>query len=182
MTHSNWNRRQVIGAAGASVAVATLGLPLSGCSKEQEALASVPSYLANFADIYAESPHDAALEWFKAAEFGMFIHYGLYSMLGGEWQGVTTRVAGTPEYRPGERVLVFLRRDEHGRYRTYGMAQGKFTIHAAIDGPTVAVRDLGDIAFARWSGNAMQVDHSDASTMAFDELRYRIENVLEVRP
>ena len=28
-----------------------------------------------------------ALEWFSEAKFGMFIHWGLYSQLGGEWQG-----------------------------------------------------------------------------------------------
>ena len=26
-------------------------------------------------------------EWFKQAKFGMFIHWGLYSVLGGEWRG-----------------------------------------------------------------------------------------------
>ena len=26
-------------------------------------------------------------EWFKAAKFGMMIHWGLYSLLGGEWKG-----------------------------------------------------------------------------------------------
>ncbi len=105
--------------------------------------------------------------------------------LGGDFQGTEVRVAGTPVYEPGERVLVFLRRDEAGRYRTYGMAQGKFTVRAAIDGPTVATRDLGDIAFAHWSGGAMQVDgHGthDAQTMSFDALVARIENVLAVRP
>ena len=26
-------------------------------------------------------------EWFKNAKFGMMIHWGLYSILGGEWRG-----------------------------------------------------------------------------------------------
>ncbi len=105
--------------------------------------------------------------------------------LGGDFQGTEVRVAGTPEYRAGERVLVFLRRDEAGRYRTYGMAQGKFTLRAAVDGPTLATRDLGDIAFARWGGGAMQVQDLDGpgpQTMAFDALVARIESVLSVRP
>jgi hypothetical protein len=106
--------------------------------------------------------------------------------LGGELQGTEVRVAGTPEYRAGERVLVFLRRDEAGRHRTYGMAQGKFTIRAAVDGPTLATRDLGEIAFAHWANGAMQVDHGhghgDATTMSFAELIWRIEAVLAVRP
>ena len=26
-------------------------------------------------------------KWFKEAQFGMMIHFGLYSLLGGEWKG-----------------------------------------------------------------------------------------------
>ena len=34
-------------------------------------------------------------EWFKQAKFGMFIHWGLYSVLGGEWKnGVATKYLG----------------------------------------------------------------------------------------
>ena len=34
-------------------------------------------------------------EWFKGAKFGMFIHWGLYSVLGGEWRhGVATQYLG----------------------------------------------------------------------------------------
>lgn len=48
--------------------------------------AGVPSYLRNFADLQARNPRAAALAWFKQARFGLFIHYGLYSLLGkGEW-------------------------------------------------------------------------------------------------
>lgn len=35
---------------------------------------------------------DARMKWWRDAKFGMFIHYGLYSGLGGEWRG---RPAGT---------------------------------------------------------------------------------------
>ena len=31
---------------------------------------------------------DARMEWWRKAKFGMFIHYGLYSGLAGEFQGV----------------------------------------------------------------------------------------------
>ena len=33
--------------------------------------------------------HAARMQWFRAAKFGMFIHWGLYSQLAGEWQGQT---------------------------------------------------------------------------------------------
>ena len=47
---------------------------------------STPSYLSDFSDLYAEDPHKASLAWFRQARFGLFMHYGLYSLLGrGEW-------------------------------------------------------------------------------------------------
>ncbi len=53
----------------------------------------VPSYLAAQAALYAESPRQAALEWFRQARFGLFIHYGLYSALGkGEWVQFSDRI------------------------------------------------------------------------------------------
>ena len=46
----------------------------------------VPSYLQSVASAYAADPRAAAIEWFRQARFGMFIHYGLYSLLGRhEW-------------------------------------------------------------------------------------------------
>ena len=47
---------------------------------------TVPAYLRNFADQYVHNPRAAALAWFRQARFGLFIHYGLYSLTGkGEW-------------------------------------------------------------------------------------------------
>jgi len=46
---------------------------------------SPPSYLAAHASA-AGAPRDAALAWFRAARYGLFMHYGLYSLLGRhEW-------------------------------------------------------------------------------------------------
>jgi len=48
--------------------------------------AAVPSYLKNVADRFATDPRGAALQWFREAKFGLFLHYGLYSLLGRhEW-------------------------------------------------------------------------------------------------
>jgi alpha-L-fucosidase len=48
---------------------------------------AIPSYLEAYKDLYVRDPHAAAIEWFKNARSGLFMHYGLYSVLGGEWQG-----------------------------------------------------------------------------------------------
>ncbi len=46
----------------------------------------IPSYLADYADLYAQAPRAAALQWFRDAKYGLFLHYGLYSLLGRhEW-------------------------------------------------------------------------------------------------
>ncbi|MBT4821948.1 MAG: hypothetical protein HN742_08765 [Lentisphaerae bacterium] len=41
---------------------------------------TVPSFLKDHASLYSVSPHKAALEWFRKAEFGLFIHYALASL------------------------------------------------------------------------------------------------------
>lgn len=46
----------------------------------------VPAYLRDYADQYRADPRGAALQWFKDARFGLFMHYGVASVLGeGEW-------------------------------------------------------------------------------------------------
>jgi len=75
------NRRSFL----AATATASLGTLLPGRAPAVETSA-VPSYLSKHADIYSSDPHAAALEWFKQARFGLFMHLGLYSILGrGEW-------------------------------------------------------------------------------------------------
>lgn len=41
------------------------------------------------AELMAETDeaYQARMQWFTDAQFGLFIHYGVYSTLGGEWQG-----------------------------------------------------------------------------------------------
>lgn len=54
-----------------------------------------PAYLASEADLYASDPRKAAVEVFRKSEFGLFMHYGLYSLLGGEWKGLKQTVKGS---------------------------------------------------------------------------------------
>jgi alpha-L-fucosidase len=47
----------------------------------------IPAYLREYENIYIEDPRKAALAWFKDAKYGLFLHYGLYSIQGHhEWQ------------------------------------------------------------------------------------------------
>ena len=40
-----------------------------------------PKYLLPYADIWQKNHKEAILAWFKDAKFGLFLHYGLYSLL-----------------------------------------------------------------------------------------------------
>ena len=47
---------------------------------------SPPSYLAAEAEDYGHNPRQTNLEWFRRARYGLFVHYGLYSLEGRhEW-------------------------------------------------------------------------------------------------
>ncbi|WP_411826092.1 alpha-L-fucosidase [Luteolibacter sp. AS25] len=73
----------------------------------------VPHYKNSFSSdenlekwkVMHESPEKtAAMEWFKEAKFGMFIHWGLYSQAGGIWKG--TKIDDSPY--PGPNVAEWL--------------------------------------------------------------------------
>ena len=64
------------------IALSTILSLCTACSKQH----SVPGYLNNYKSEYQADPRAANLQWFKDAKYGMFIHYGLYSLLEkGEW-------------------------------------------------------------------------------------------------
>jgi len=49
-------------------------------------MTEVPSYLADYAEEYERAPREAALQWFRDAKYGLFLHFGLYSLVGRhEW-------------------------------------------------------------------------------------------------
>ena len=49
-------------------------------------MSSVPGFLRGYEELYAKDPRAAAIQWFRDAKYGLFLHYGLYSLLGRhEW-------------------------------------------------------------------------------------------------
>lgn len=53
----------------------------------------LPSYLAGYDDLYRDNPRQAAVNWFREARYGLFLHYGLYSLLGRhEWVQLRERI------------------------------------------------------------------------------------------
>lgn len=88
----------------------------------------------------------------------------IISELGGEHAMGGMWIAGTPTYQTGEEVIVFLRRDpmDQSRFRTYGMAQGKFVVRRGVPGTSGQVeRDVSSVGFARWANGQMHVEHGE---------------------
>ena len=53
----------------------------------------IPGHLKGYESLYEKNPRAAALKWFADAGYGLFIHYGLYSLLGrGEWVQYDERI------------------------------------------------------------------------------------------
>ncbi len=63
-----------------------LSVPAVMTAGAAPAAAPVPPHLEEYADLFRRDPRAASLAWFREAKFGLFLHYGLYSILGrGEW-------------------------------------------------------------------------------------------------
>jgi hypothetical protein len=102
--------------------------------------------------------------------------------LGGTWQGGTVRYDGTPTYRVGDEVVVFLERRLEAPHdlRTFAMVQGRFTIRHGVPGvPASVSRDLEGISFARWSEGRQTVSAPGAEPAM--ELETFLEHVRRVR-
>jgi alpha-L-fucosidase len=59
----------------------TCGAASVGMTRKLAALDPVPGYLADHASAFRQDPHAAALDWFRSAQFGLFVHYALASLL-----------------------------------------------------------------------------------------------------
>jgi hypothetical protein len=103
--------------------------------------------------------------------------------------------SGTPRYRVGDEVVVFLREDPErpGRFRTHEMAQGKFRLLGAPGGlralapgkrarGVTAVRDLDDVSFASWTSRGMALEPAvPAVLLPLDDLLAQIRAGLAAR-
>ncbi len=73
-------RRRFLEALGAGAATMTLNR--RGWANQRK----IPAHLEKRRAAWQRDPRKAAIDWFKDARFGLFLHYGLYSQLGrGEW-------------------------------------------------------------------------------------------------
>ena len=101
------NRRSILktglACAGASlVSPISFGETVSGINARE-----VPSYLKGYETVYAKNPRQAALDYFRNAKFGLFMHYGLYSLLEGFSQGEHAKPAEWVQLRGKIRIKAY---------------------------------------------------------------------------
>lgn len=83
------NRRDFIGACTAAAAFSGTGETAKAFSTDL----AVPNYLRGYEDLYSRDPREAAISWFRDAKFGLFMHFGVYSIIGmGEWVQLTQKI------------------------------------------------------------------------------------------
>ncbi len=71
-------RRRFIGAIGGSAVSLAVSETLPAVLN---AAPKAPPYLKGYETLYAKDPRAAAVQWFREARFGLFIHWGLYSLM-----------------------------------------------------------------------------------------------------
>lgn len=89
-----------------AAALALLAAPLSGPASAQTPPAVPPAQALASPDPHANettAQRDARMQWWRAARFGMFIHWGLYAVPAGVWKGKDT--AGTFSGGAGEWIM-----------------------------------------------------------------------------
>ncbi|NOR75085.1 MAG: alpha-L-fucosidase precursor [Draconibacterium sp.] len=74
-------RRNFIQKTGLGLSYAMIPTLFHSCKSHK-----VPSYLKDYSELYSNNPLEASKAWFKDSKFGLFITYGLFSLLErGEW-------------------------------------------------------------------------------------------------
>jgi alpha-L-fucosidase len=87
MKTSAMNRRHFLHCTAAAAGCLALGRHSAAATAAGAGIPdSVPAWLADAPEAYAKDPRAAAIEWVRRAKYGLFLHYGLYSLEGRhEW-------------------------------------------------------------------------------------------------
>ncbi len=73
------NRREFLALTAAAAACSSSPIP-------PDPAPVFPKFLTGYEDLYNQDPRAATLKWFSEADFGLFMHYGVYSQRKhGEW-------------------------------------------------------------------------------------------------
>ncbi|MCF7817084.1 MAG: alpha-L-fucosidase [Kiritimatiellales bacterium] len=87
--------------------MACAGLAASGSFVHAKSTTNIPAFLKGYETLYADDPRKAALMYFREAKFGLFVHYGLYSLLEAYWQGQHSKPSSWVQLRGKIRVKEY---------------------------------------------------------------------------
>lgn len=115
----------------------------------------------------------------EAAIKGVAIGEIVVQRPGGSVDGVGQRVHGNPEFKNGERVVLFLVHlpVQVPMFRVQGMSQGKLTLQSDGDGALQALQDTRDLSFMREG----QITPGGVLSMPAAELVARIKQAAGTR-
>ena len=105
--------------------------------------------------------------------------------LGGEVDGIGMKVSGTPRFRQGEEIVVFVRRDpaDTASFRVVGLSQGTYRVDRTGTTP-MAVSGAEGLAFAPTPNPTRRIAQSSVPSdrptrLSLSALRSRVEAVRE---
>jgi alpha-L-fucosidase len=75
---------------------------------------SMPAYLQEYSELYKKNPREANLAWFRNAKYGLFLHYGLFSILG-------------EESREEEKIMEWVQHQRQIPVHEYAKLKDRFT-------------------------------------------------------
>ncbi len=100
---------------GSEVAPKLVRLVPLGYTKSRIHLSSQHHYDA-WLKMHQSAPKQAALEWYKDARFGMFIHWGVYSEAAGSWKGVPIEQGDGPKVAEWIQFAFKISREEYREF------------------------------------------------------------------
>jgi hypothetical protein len=101
--------------------------------------------------------------------------------LGGEVDGVRMTVAGSPSWRTGEEVLVFLERMRSGDHRVAGFSQGKFLVERDARSGEAFVRRPALIDTELMARAGMAAPKQAENALRVPLRRFLDESLLQIR-
>ena len=88
------NRRNFLQLSGATSLLSTLPILQQPARAHSQPNHPIPPHLKAYADLYRQDPLAASTKWFREARYGLFMHYGIYSLMEeGEWVQYKHRIA-----------------------------------------------------------------------------------------
>ena len=100
------NRRRFLNCTAFAIGSLTLRCQFAAAAETGTPL-PIPGWLAGDPEAYAKDPRAAAIEWMRHAKFGLFLHYGLYSLEGRhEWLQLREKIPVATYARLKERFTA----------------------------------------------------------------------------